>query len=271
MPRLSGELRPGRSPISTTTQRQPSAWPIGSPMATRPCSTTATGAIVQPGSWRSSGSSEAEQRWCVALHRQRRQSVGDDDAEIGTVLPRRRRRAARARRRRGCGRGRAAADRPRGRRPRCAAAGSADRALRSRCTAHRQRVTGAPRRAPEHGRAGSRARRGRHGSCRRGRARCAPESAAAVRARGWRPHGAPAATGRTAAHRRRRTSSAIRLIRLAARRAPAKAGGTPSGCAASRPSASKMPIRSSQASNSGAGRSPSTRRAYSASWNEVVW
>lgn len=34
---------------------------------------------------------------------------------------------------------------------------------------------------------------------------------------------------------------------------------------------SAMPIRSSHASNSGAGLRPSTRRTYSASWNEVLW
>ena len=52
-----------------------------------------------------------------------------------------------------------------------------------------------------------------------------------------------------------------------------KAGGKPRSCRISRAVAlgSKMSIRSSQASNSGAGRRPSTRRAYSASWKEVVW
>ena len=37
------------------------------------------------------------------------------------------------------------------------------------------------------------------------------------------------------------------------------------------PRSLQMPIRSSHASNSGARRSPSTLRAYNASWNDVLW
>jgi putative tricarboxylic transport membrane protein len=45
-PMLSGELRPGRSPIRTTTICAPSSSPTSSPTATRPCSTIASGASV---------------------------------------------------------------------------------------------------------------------------------------------------------------------------------------------------------------------------------
>ena len=45
-PRLSGELRPGRSPISTSTAFACSNCPTSSPMATRPCATMYTGDSV---------------------------------------------------------------------------------------------------------------------------------------------------------------------------------------------------------------------------------
>lgn len=44
---LSGELRPGRSPINTTTTLAPSSAPTSSPMATRPCRAMQMGAIDQ--------------------------------------------------------------------------------------------------------------------------------------------------------------------------------------------------------------------------------
>ena len=67
-----------------------------------------------------------------------------------------------------------------------------------------------------------------------------------------------------------RTSSRDQGSRCSAR---AKAGGTPAGCSSRRapPPGARIAMRSSHASNSGAGRSPSTRRTYSASWNDVLW
>ena len=55
---LSGADRPGRSPISTATMAARSAIAMASPIATRPCSATVTGAIRQP-SARSAGSTAA--------------------------------------------------------------------------------------------------------------------------------------------------------------------------------------------------------------------
>ncbi|SST08990.1 Uncharacterised protein [Acinetobacter baumannii] len=47
-PRLSGELRPGRSPIRITLIFARSNSPISSATATRPCSTRTTGDSDQP-------------------------------------------------------------------------------------------------------------------------------------------------------------------------------------------------------------------------------
>ena len=81
MPMLSGELRPGRSPISTTTILAPSTSPTSSPTATRASLTMTSGAIRQ--SVRSApAASTSRNASGILLDGERRQPVADDEDHI---------------------------------------------------------------------------------------------------------------------------------------------------------------------------------------------
>ena len=82
-PSESGELNPGRSPISTTAKGACSASPIASPTATRPCSTTHTGANRQPAM---RGRTCLYQMQRVPLYGQGREPIRDHEDNV--VFPR---------------------------------------------------------------------------------------------------------------------------------------------------------------------------------------
>ena len=242
---LSGAVRPGRSPIRTAAQSAPSNAAMVSPMATRPCRTTTSGA-TRTALLAQRRQQFGQQRPRMRLHRARRQSVADDEDDVvfcrhPPPMPRRPRREAAAEVRThqislpvvGCARRPRAPERPRlvkiGHQPR----------LVERLV---HRVAGAGMRELE-----LQQRRGRQ----RGAAACQPDAR-----RRQPPQARPRCRSALSAMRRQAVSSAR--------------NGFGSSRGRTRLAASIRPCRASQASNSGAGRWPSRSRMASASWNEVL-
>ncbi|KAI3488917.1 hypothetical protein L1887_46947 [Cichorium endivia] len=174
-PRLSGELRPGRSPIRITVIRAPSSSPISSATATRPCSTSITGAVDQPSPAICSSRRLRNGRVC-RCNRQGRETVGDHDGQVdprpGCCVHVRGgcRRSPHA----GAGPGPGAAGSDGGPGRRCAAAGCRGRAPATARAGRHGRRAGAPRRGPGRGRTGNPAAAGSAGWCRHGPGRSAP-------------------------------------------------------------------------------------------------
>ena len=246
-PTLSEIVSPGRSPISTTTMPAPSSSPIGSPIATRPLDTTVIGSD-RPAAEAFVGRDPLDQGRSVPFDRPRRQSVAEHERQVAPVHTRASQRGGGGDRERPAEVGPTDVLVARGR-PRTSRRSPPDRSRSVPRPRRRRRTDGARRRAPWHGRGAT---------------------AAGPRSAGCPPRVPIRHPGRRRARNLADRFRPLGRCRHRARSSAAIRAGVPLG-AVRRPRSSTRSIRCSQASNSGAGRRPSTWRTYWASWNDVDW